>query len=429
MNLKIKIAYNTLSQIIGKIISAGTTFLITAIVAKNFGTYGYGEFTKIITYIPLFYLIADFGINAIFLREEKEEGIKRELDFSYLLGLRLVWSLILIFLAISILPFLPYNPTTNQGFPPLVKLGIIIGSLMILTQALYTSLNAIFQKFLRYDLSNLALSLGNIIGLGVIFLITIKTITRRVRLSGILLVMIAYDICYLLIFLTAFFLAKKLVKNLSFKFNLSIFKRLFLQSLPLGITLIFNLVYFRIDTFILTIYRSTTEVGLYGLAYRFFETILVIPAFYMNSIYPIMLEKQKGGKEILKKFIILNSKFLFFTSLFCSLFLVLSSKFLINLVTSPEFLGAVLPLQILSISFPLFFLSSLFMWLLITLKKQNLLAIFYGFSMVLNIVLNLILIPKHGMLAAAITTGITELFVVLLTGYTGLKTFQNAQAE
>ena len=61
------------------------------------------------------------------------------------------------------------------------------------------------------------------------------------------------------------------------------------------------------------------------------------------------------------------------------------------------------------------------MWALITVKKQNLLAIFYGLSMVLNISLNLIFIPRYGFMAAAIITGLTELFVLLLTGYTSLK--------
>ena len=420
MGFKFKVAYNTLAQIIGKVVSAGVGFLITALVAKKFGLYSYGEFTKIINYIPLFYLLSDFGFNAVFLREEKEKP--KDYDFSSLLGLRLVWSLLLTFLAISILPFLPYNSINNQGFSSLVKLGIITGSLTILTQGLYTSLNAIFQKFLRYDFSSLALAFGNLFGLGLIFLITFrKSGVPYSGNSGLLLIMAAFVICYLLIFLTSFYLAKRLIPRLTVKFNFPLFKNIFFLSLPLGITLIFNLIYFRIDSFILTIYRSTEEVGLYGLAYKFFETILVIPTFYLNAVYPEMLARHQQGKEKFKRFIILNSKFLILISIICSLSLFFSSKFLVNLISGPSFKEAIIPLQILSLSLPLFFLSSLFMWVLITFKKQTLLVIFYGLSMILNITLNLIYIPRYGYIAAAITTGVTELFVVLLTGYTSIK--------
>src|SRR5207244_1517417 len=67
---------------------------------------------------------------------------------------------------------------------------------------------------------------------------------------------------------------------------------LLLPSLPLGITLLFNLVYFRADSIILTLTRPTAEVGIYGLAYKVFEIVLVFPTFFMNAVYPLLLEKQ-----------------------------------------------------------------------------------------------------------------------------------------
>src|SRR3972149_4780052 len=115
MNLKIKIVANTLVQTLGRFISSGTTFLITVLVARQFGAEGYGEFTKIMTYVALFYLISDFGFNAVALKQMTEKEEEAGKAFRNLLGLRLFGALFLIFLALAALNFLPYNSFLTRG--------------------------------------------------------------------------------------------------------------------------------------------------------------------------------------------------------------------------------------------------------------------------------------------------------------------------
>lgn len=419
MGFKLKIAYNTTIQIIGKIFSSLQTLLITALIARVFGVSGYGDFTKISSYVPLFYMMADFGLNAIFIRESDKE-INKEY-FSNLFTFRFFLSIILVFIAISILAFLPYSPKTNQGFSHLVKLGIIIASLEILLKGIFTSTNAVFQKKLRYDLSVIALVIGSLTTLLIVYFSTRSlSLMASLGLNSLLLIIIAYLFGDFITGLLSIFFVKKIIGPFHFRFDFLIWRKMFFSALPLAITLIFNLIYFRIDTFILTIYRSTTEVGLYGLAYRFFEALLVIPTFFMNSLYPVMTERA-NNRENLKQLIKKGSIILFVSSIILTILTFYLSPLLINLIGGEEFTGAVLSLKILAISFPLFFLSVLFMWVLITLKKPGFLAIFYGLSMVLNIILNLLFIPKYGYLAASVVTGLTEAFVLILTAYTSLK--------
>ncbi|HLB60886.1 MAG TPA: hypothetical protein VJL83_04760, partial [Patescibacteria group bacterium] len=65
MSLPLKIAGNTLVQLIGKFVTAGITFLITLVIARTYGVVGYGDFTKMTAYASLFYLLVDFGMNAV----------------------------------------------------------------------------------------------------------------------------------------------------------------------------------------------------------------------------------------------------------------------------------------------------------------------------------------------------------------------------
>jgi O-antigen/teichoic acid export membrane protein len=72
--------------------------------------------------------------------------------------------------------------------------------------------------------------------------------------------------------------------------------------------------------------------------------------------------------------------------------------------------------------FPLYFISSLTMWILITQKKQWKLVGIYGVSMCSNILLNYLFVPQYGYTAAAWITVIGEAIVLLASGAAVLYT-------
>jgi O-antigen/teichoic acid export membrane protein len=83
-----KIAANTLYQIITKLSTSASGFIITILIAHYLGTQGYGQYTKVTAFVSMFYLVADFGLNAIFLQLNPKEAPVR-----LLLALRLTLSL------------------------------------------------------------------------------------------------------------------------------------------------------------------------------------------------------------------------------------------------------------------------------------------------------------------------------------------------
>ncbi|MBI4100646.1 flippase [Candidatus Microgenomates bacterium] len=405
MSLKFKIATNTFVQILGRFITAGTTFLITILIAREFGAEGYGEFTKIMTFVAFFYLISDFGLNAIAVKQISENEAEKEKIFANFLSLRIFSSVILVLLAIFIAAFLPYYQSQNQGFSSFVKLGIFIASFTIVTQAIFTTVNILFQKNLRYDLSVLSASTGTLF----LLLWTIILISLGATLF---LVIGGYIAGGVVMATMALFFARRFLKQLYLTFELKIWKKIFWQTLPLGLTLIFNLIYFRADMMILSFLRPNIEVGIYGLAYKFFEFPLAFATFFMNSTYPVILARVKDGdlKPLIKKLTI----FLISAAFLITVIIFVAAP-LLTLIKA-EFSSSILALRVLSLSLPAFFLSSLFMWVLIAGGKQKLLAIFYGLSMLINVILNVVLIPRYGYLAAAGITGASEFLVLVLTG-------------
>ncbi len=65
--------YNTAAQLLGKVISAAVGFLTTLLLAQTLGVVSYGEFIKIMAFVSLFYPAIDFGFNAIYLRDFKNQ--------------------------------------------------------------------------------------------------------------------------------------------------------------------------------------------------------------------------------------------------------------------------------------------------------------------------------------------------------------------
>ena len=68
MSIKRKVASNTIYQVIGKVITAFSTLLGTVIITRYLGAETFGEYSVVTTYILTFYLIADFGVNALVTR-------------------------------------------------------------------------------------------------------------------------------------------------------------------------------------------------------------------------------------------------------------------------------------------------------------------------------------------------------------------------
>lgn len=391
---------NTSYQTFARILTSGSGFLISILIARSFGAATYGDYIKITSFVTLFYLLSDFGINAIFLqRKDSQES------FKHLLYLRLTIAAVLFVIANTIALALPYSSNLGTGFSPFVKLGIQIFSLQLFIQSVLFSTSAIFQKKLRYDLWARSLGVGSLVSLllvsiAVFYNQSLHTVLLALVFSG--LVSVGLALLY----------AKE--KILPVSFDIKISKDLVIASIPLGLMLVFNLIYFRIDSLILAVFRSSSDVGIYGLSYLFFDFLLAIPLFISNSIYPILLATKENKMEFLK---LVKSYFLIYLGF--SFMIAVPFWFSTPLFSAvkPELAGAIIPFRILLLSLPFFFLTSFLQWILITFKKTGFLLGVYFFLMCVNVILNFVFIPQYSYIASAVITGICEIFIFIILSY------------
>lgn len=397
------IAKNTFYQILSRITTSGVGFIITILIAKQFGAAGFGDFTKITAYVGLFYLVVDFGLNAFYLQKDEDNK-----NFFTLLSFRIFFGIFLALLSIIISFFLPYSS---------IRFGIILFSFSIITQSIIQSASSLFQKHFRYDHLLLANIFGSLTSLILIIFAVKYSFSLPYFLVFLIVGAIASNIASL------FLIRSALIKK---DFNFPFIAALLKESLPFGLMLIFNLIYFRIDMILLSFFRPAEEIGIYGLSYRLFDFLIAVPLFLSNATYPHFLAWQKNHARLFTEI----RKYIFVFLLF-SLSTIILFWFLAPLLTfiKKDFEPSVLSFRILLFSLPLFFLTSFFQWILVVLRKQTFLLFVYILAALLNITLNIIFIPIFGYIACAIITGASEGLVLIFLAVKILSLQKNFEKE
>src|SRR5260221_8708100 len=274
MNILKIVASNTSSQIISRVISSGTGFFITILIARSFGLSGYSDLAKITALVSLFYLGIDLGANAIFLQLEKEEQ-----HFQHFLSFRLLLALCIFLVVMALIIFLPYNPFTTSGYSPLVKIGIIFFSLSFFSRSIVLSAGAIFQQKLTYQLATKASAVGSLLTLGLVAIFVLFHFS-------ILWIIGAYVVGgFAEAVLSLVFVKEKF--SLLFP-SREFVRKVFFATLPITVLLFLNLIYFRVDMILLTFFKKAYDVGIYDFAFKFFDFLIALPLFLSNSLYPIL---------------------------------------------------------------------------------------------------------------------------------------------
>ena len=144
----LRVGINTSFQVAARLVTTVSTLAVTLLVTRNLSQSDWGVFVTITSYVALFYLLVDFGLNSIVVRELESHKGKLGEYFGNLLTIRISLSILASFLALGVLSF------TNHSSE--IKIGIIIGIVTILTIALFNTGVAVFQHKLRYDQAALA---------------------------------------------------------------------------------------------------------------------------------------------------------------------------------------------------------------------------------------------------------------------------------
>ena len=400
---------NTFFQLAGKLVSMSITMLVTLLIARLYGRSSYGYFNLMQSIPALFFIISDFGFNAIAAKRLTNNWDDAPKLFCNILVLRLVISGFLILFTIFVINF--YFP-----YPADLKFGIYLSLLLIVTHSLYASGNLIFQLKLKYSYS----AIGNILGSLLILITTLLLISQN---APIIWINFTYVLGGIFTFIVSLHFLKKLgvSHNSGFKLDARLWKELTVLSAPIGLTFIFSQVHFRADSILLSRlslpdigYDNVETVAIYGLAYKIFEVCLVIPTFFMNAAYPMFLSKLQISRNVFIKFFSKTILLLTASGFAITILGYYFAPFMIKVLGGESFNDSVHVLRVLFVGIIVFFISAPFSWFIVNLGKQKVLPFVYLTAAVFNILGNIYLIPRYSFMASAYLTWVSEFIIFVL---------------
>ena len=180
------------------------------------------------------------------------------------------------------------------------------------------------------------------------------------------------------------------------------------QALPFGLLMLGYALYYRVDMIMLHWLRESRDVGLYAAAYRFLDAVILLAASIGGPFYPRLSSMAGRDPQGIRSMLEGTWKPL----LALGLPLLIGTLFFADPLTQVLFgdgfgeAGVVLKILILG-SLPL-------LW--INIPNQALIAAdvvlplarVYGLSVLVNVLLNIALIPRWGPVGAAIATVVCE---------------------
>ena len=400
-----RIAYNTVFSTGARVCGVALSLISLGIIARYLGKEEFGSYSLILAFLYTFDNLADLGLYSLMIREISRPGADERKIVSNIFSLRIFALLIFLGIASIIIWFFPYSPQ--------VKIGTLIAVISFLFLSMGQVLMGIFQKYLRTDKAAIADISGRIIQLGLILIF----INLNLGLYGIIFALIGG--CFINFALLFCFARQYVCFSLQFDFNY--WKNLIKTTLPIAVSIVFTLIYFKIDSIFLSLPiinshspNPMADVGIYNIAYKILEGLIFFPAMLVGLIMPLLSHSAFSDPERFKKIFqkALDVLIIFVIPLLIGL-LILAEPIVV-LVAGRDFSLSAAVLQILSFAIGLIFLGNLWGNSIIALNKQKSGAWIYFAGMIFNIVTNLIFIPKYRYLGAAATTLATEFLVTIL---------------
>jgi O-antigen/teichoic acid export membrane protein len=375
---------NVLWQIADRVWQFGLSFTVGVLVARQLGPSTYGQLYYAAGVLGLYAGLASLGLDSIVVRDlvrlpEQEAEIMTTAGM-----MRLAGSLVQIILALL----------TARNNESVLIVALLSGG-------------ALFQSTAVFDLY---LQARNKVSLSSRTRILVFTSTALLRLYGIYRQESVYYYALLLsaeqllLALLLAYLYRSNSKAIAFCFDRSLAKRLVLESWPMLLTGIAVAVHLKIDQVILGRFYDDATVGWYAVAVRLAEAVHVLPLAMIISYFPILVSdrsKESGDYKMrLQRFY----DAMVWIGIVSSAALSAFAPTLVDVLYGDRFSAAGKVLQIYAWSLlPVCITMATSRWYIAEHQTIRLMIV-NTVPAVINIVLNVLLIPLWGMKGAAWAT-------------------------
>ncbi len=403
MGVTKNILYLTSSYIFQKIL----TFIYFIFLARLLGPEDAGKYLFAVSFAMAFSILTDLGLNTTFIREVAKNKERLELYLGNILSLKIILSIFtFLILVLSIGLF-------NK--PPLIQFLVYLAGISILFDSFAHLFYGIFRAYqnLKYE------SKGVILHQSLVFVLGLIVLFLRLPLPFLMLTLIVASFFF---FVYPLILSlKKLKIKIRFNLDKKIFIPLLIIALPFALTGVFDRLYAYFDAIALGKLVGDIYVGWYKVAYKLTFAFQFIPSAFSAVLFPAFSIYYISNRERLIK---IFEKSIFYLMLIAIPLLfgsILLAEELILKIYGPDYYPSILPFQILMVNLVFIFLYSPVGALFNASGRQLQNTFNIGTVTIINLILNLALIPSWFAVGASVASLISNIILFSLGYYFNAK--------
>lgn len=384
------------------------SFILPLYIARTIGVSGLGLYATITSLWLIFESLSYFGLDQMLVRDvarEPEQAPALWLNAS-LVGL--VSSIVFGATMVGTAYLLHYPVEVTQSIYVVAGFVLVFDTLSTVAESIVKGLErmefVLFVRFpanvIRVALSIFALSQGA----GLVAVFWISGLFQMLLLLG-----------FSVLILYWYKKAGTLRQHLQFSWPLC--RRLARTAMVfVGISL-FGAIFGNVDVILLSKLQNEHAVGIYDAASKVVQMGKMLSPALMLAVYPTLARAFARSAAHLERLVLQFLKLLLIVLLPVALLVWVFAKEIIFLLYEDSFVEAVASLRILIWILPLFFANNLLFRAMLASNNEKITLKVAGINAMVNVILNIILIPSLGALGTCIAAVVTVVVALIQNSY------------
>ena len=382
-----RLARNSAAALVVRVSSLGARLVITMILARYLGKALFGDYNYVTALVGSFELLSDFGLNQIAIREIARHRGKVDEYFGNVLTLKF-------FMMLSTLVILIVVANNAPGSSH-VRLGLYLyGASVILSYFVNTYL-VLYRAFEEMQYEALLI----LIERGLYVLLMIVLVHRQASFVGLFW---ANVIAVVVKFIAGTWLTVTRFTLPEIRLDWVIYKKYVRETLPVGIGQIVDNIGLRVDIVLLGFLKTSETVGIFSGPYRIIDAVGLMSIVLITALFPLMSRRVDVGRDALRTLLEKAVKVMVLLAAPASIGLAILARPALLLVLGDQFAESEKVLQLLTLIIVPVYLNRLFSFAFIAINRQIEYAYISGTALLLNVIVDLILIPSFGYWGACI---------------------------
>lgn len=391
------------SLLLNLLIKPLAIFGIDAQVQNVVGLDEYGLYFSLLSLSLILNILMDLGINNYVIKTVANNQEEAKSQISSILLLRLVLFLFYIGILFSSAFLLGYD---SMAMKLLFFLGL--NQLFIVFIAYFRGFFSGLQHykldsfFSVFDRIILIITAGSVLLFNLGFQMNIP-LYIQLQTFG-----------YFLTFILAFIFFKRIVGTIHWQVDLLHFKSVLKKSLPFALLIILMSIYTRIDGILLHELGSNgdKDAGIYAKGFRLLDALYMFGMIFAGLLFPMFSNVLHESVKKVRELVLISANFLMSGVIVVVFILIFHSENILQFIYTSD-TGAVIPFCWLMLSFIGIAMNFVFGTLLTANGNLKELNIISAIGVIINISLNIFLIPKYGAAGAGFTAFITQISMAI----------------